>query len=156
LKWKIEYIYGFNISDYKEIEEQLREAHEHIQIQADEFQVSNEELRVQSDELNDANALLFDSVIGFRTLAENSPDLIARFDRQNRCLYSNSAAKFYDIPISAEFYDRSFKEFIDETRSKMEINPEIAEISEKQRENVFITGKSETTEFQYTSSRGKK
>ena len=79
-------IYGFDISDYKETEVRLREAHEQMQIQSEELNVANEELRVQSDELAEANVILHDSVTGFRALAENSPDLIARFDRQNHCL----------------------------------------------------------------------
>jgi hypothetical protein len=33
---------------------------------------------------------------------------------------------------------------------------EITKFSEKQRENVFTTGKTETTEFQYTSLQDKK
>ena len=82
-------MYGFDISDQKEIEARLREANEKTQEQAEELQVFNEELHVQADELNEVNILLHNSVTGFRTLAENSPDLIARFDRQNNCLYAN-------------------------------------------------------------------
>ena len=80
-----------DITERKQIEAELREAYEKLQGQSEELQVSNEELRVQQDELNEKNALLHDSVTGFRTLADNSPDLIARFDRQNNCLYTNPA-----------------------------------------------------------------
>jgi PAS domain S-box-containing protein len=149
-------IYGFDISDYKGIEVRLSEAHEIIKIQSEELQVSNEELRVQSDELNEADALLHDSVIGFRTLAENSPDLITLFDRQDCCIYANSAAKRFDIPLIAEFYVWSVNELIDKTNSKVEINPEIMKLSEKQRKNAFTTGKSEVMVFHYVSSEGKK
>ena len=76
-------MYGFDISEQRETEALLREANEQIQIQSEELNVSNEELRAQSDELHEYNKLLHDSKTGFRTLAENSPDLIARFDRQN-------------------------------------------------------------------------
>ncbi|MHB8101463.1 MAG: PAS domain S-box protein [Methanosarcina sp.] len=149
-------MYGFDISEQKETEALLREANEQIQIQSEELNVSNEELRAQSDELHEYNKLLHDSETGFRTLAENSPDLIARFDRQNHCLYSNPAvAKLYGIPLIAEFYGWSVSEFIDKTNSKLRIDPEVAKFSEKQRENVFITGKSETVESKYKSSQGK-
>jgi PAS domain-containing protein len=37
----------------------------------------------------------------------------------------------------------------------LRINPEVAKFSEKQRENAFITGKSETVESKYKSSQGK-
>ncbi|OEU43824.1 hypothetical protein BGV40_02065 [Methanosarcina sp. Ant1] len=149
-------MYGFDISEQRETEALLREANEQIQIQSEELNVSNEELRAQSDELHEYNKLLHDSETGFRTLAENSPDLIARFDRQNHCLYSNPAvAKLYGIPLIAEFYGWSVSEFIDKTNSKLRIDPKVAKFSEKQRENVFITGKSETVESKYKSSQGK-
>ena len=148
-------MYGFNICEQKETEALLREANEQIQIQSEELNVSNEELRAQADELHEYNKLLHDSETGFRTLAENSPDLIVRFDRQNNCLYSNPAvAKLYGIPLIAEFYGWSASEFIDKTNSKLRMDPEVAKFSEKQRENVFITGKSETVESKYKSSQG--
>jgi len=148
-------MYGFNICEQKETETLLREANEQIQIQSEELNVSNEELRAQADELHEYNKLLHDSETGFRTLAENSPDLIVRFDRQNHCLYSNPAvAKLYGIPRIAEFYGWSASEFIDKTNSKLRMDPEVAKFSEKQRENVFITGKSETVESKYKSSQG--
>jgi hypothetical protein len=61
----------------KKSEEALLEAYEKVQVQSEELQVSNEELRVQSDELHEANKLLHANENKFRTLAENSPDLIA-------------------------------------------------------------------------------
>jgi PAS domain S-box-containing protein len=149
-------ISGFDISDQKELEGKLREAHEKIHKQSEELQISNEESKFQSDELNEANALLHDSIIGFRTLAENSPDLIARFDRQGICSYANPAAKFYDIPIITEFNVCFVNDCIVKTNPKLRINPVFTKSSEKQRKNVFITGKPETMEFLYTSSQGKK
>jgi PAS domain S-box-containing protein len=149
-------MYGFDISDQKEIEARLREAYEKIQIQSEELQVSNEELRVQQDELNEANALLHDRVTGFRTLAENSPDLIARFDRQNHCMYANPAIKlFYDIPLVAEFYGLSAKELANKTSREVQIDPEMIKLSGKQRDKVFTTGKPEAMELHYTSPQGK-
>ena len=62
--------------------------------------MQNEELRAQSEELHEANELLHESENKFRTLAENSPDLIARFDRQNRCIYANPAiAELYIVRL---------------------------------------------------------
>ncbi len=145
-----------DITERKHVEEALREAYEKLQTQSEELQVSNEELRVQSDELHEANVSLHDSVTGFRTLADNSPDLIARFDRQNRCLYANPATtEICGIPLAAEFYGWSLNEFIEKTNSKFKINFEFAIMSEKQRENVFSTGKPEAMEFQYVSPQGK-
>jgi PAS domain S-box-containing protein len=72
-----------NITKRKRADEALNEAYEKIQVQSEELNVSNEELRAQSDELQEYNRLLHNSEKGFRTLAENSPDLIARFDKEN-------------------------------------------------------------------------
>jgi PAS domain S-box-containing protein len=149
-------ISGFDISNKKEIETRLCEAYEQIQIQSEELNVTNEELRAQSAELHEAYELLHDSEKGFRALAENSPDLVARFDRQNHCLYANPVImKFYDTPLIAEFYGWSASEFIDKTQLKLQIDPEMMKLSEKQRANVFAIGKPEAIEFHYTSHQGK-
>ena len=145
-----------DITERKKAEKALCEAYEKLQGQSEELQVSNEELRVQSDELVEANVSLHDSVIGFRTLADNSPDLIARFDRQNHCLYANPAITlFYDTPLVATFYGISAKEFAYKTGHEVQIDPEMIKLSEKQRDNVFTTGKPESMEFKYVSPQGK-
>ena len=83
----------------------------------------------------------------FRTLAENSPDMIARFDRQNRHIYAN--------PADAELYDRSPEEIIGKTHSELGMDPELVKFWKEHHENVFITGKPETMEFRYISPQGK-
>ena len=84
----------------KKSEEALREAYEdlqvhseELQVQSDELQAQSYELQAQSEELKEANKALHESEKNYRTLAENSPDLIARFDRQNRYIYANPAAE---------------------------------------------------------------
>ncbi len=107
-------------------------AYEQIQVQSEELHVSNEESLAQSSELHEPNRLLHDNETGFRTLAENSPDLITLFDRQNYCIYANPAAvKFYDIPAIAKFYGHSVDELIGKTNSKVQIDPEMVTLSEK-------------------------
>jgi len=83
----------------------------------------------------------------FRTLAENSPDMIARFDRQNHHIYAN--------PADAELYDRSPEEIIGKTHSELGMDPELVKFWREHFENVFITGKPKTMEFRYMSPRGK-
>ena len=148
-------VYGFDISEQIETEATLHEAYEQIQVQSEELQISNEESLAQSSKLHESNRLLHDNETGFRTLAENSPDLIARFDRQNYCLYANPAAmKFYDLSAIAEFYGPSVDEFISKTNFKAQIDHEMVILSEKQRANIFATGKPEAMEFHYVSPHG--
>ncbi|HWR25702.1 MAG TPA: PAS domain S-box protein [Methanosarcina sp.] len=83
----------------------------------------------------------------FRTLAENSPDLIARFDRQGHILYIN--------PAFAELYRLSSEEIIGKTNSELGMDPGKVKYWEKYHKNVYTLGKSETVEFLYTSPQGK-
>ena len=154
-------ISGFDISDQKEYEQKLQEAYENLQAQSEEIQVQYEELQaqseeiqvqyeelqVQSEELHKAYESLHESENKFRTLTENSPDLIARFDRQNRHTYANSAA--------VELYGCSQEEIIGKTHTELGRDPELVKLWERHYENVFTTGKTETIEFQYTSPQGK-
>ena len=111
-----------DITGSKRAEEALRAAYEKAQVQSEELHVSNEELRVQSDELHEANTSLYYSENKFRTLAENSPDLIARFDRQRRCIYANpTITKCYATPAIVQFYNRSVDELIGKTNSELAV-----------------------------------
>ncbi|WP_440945334.1 PAS domain S-box protein [Methanosarcina sp. T3] len=125
----------------KRAEGALRETYENLQVQS-------EELQAQSEELNEAYELLRKSEKRFRTLAENSPDLIARFDRQNRHLYVN--------PVSVEIYGHPQEKVIGKTHSELGRDPEQIKFWEEHHEKVFATGKPETMEFEYTSPQGKK
>ncbi|KKG10043.1 PAS domain S-box protein [Methanosarcina sp. 2.H.A.1B.4] len=83
----------------------------------------------------------------FRTLAENSPDVISRLDRQNRYMYVN--------PAAAEPYGSSPEEIVGKTNSELGMDPENVRFWEGHYENVFTTGKPETMEFHYKSPQGK-
>jgi PAS domain S-box-containing protein len=91
---------------------------------------------------------LRESEARFRTLAENSPDSIARFDRQNRHIYVN--------PATSKVYGLSQEEIIGKTHIELGKNPEQAKFWEKYNDKVFTAGKTKTMEFQYISPHGKK
>ena len=140
---------GFNldITERKQADEKLLKAYEQIRIQSEDLQVFNEELQVQSEELQETNQALHESEKRFRTLAENSPDMIIRFDRQNRHTYAN--------PAAAKVYGLSQEEIVGKTYGELRRDPEQVRFWETYYEIVFATGKPETMEFQYTSPTGK-
>ena len=67
----------------------------------------------------------------FRTLAENSPDVISRFDRHNRHIYINPAAE--------EPYCHSQEEIIGRTHTELGMDPEKVKFWEEHHEKVFNT-----------------
>jgi PAS domain S-box-containing protein len=127
--------------------EEIQAQNEELQAQSEEIQVQNLELHAQSEELHEAYKLLNESEKHFRTLAENSPDIIARFDKRNRHLYVN--------PASVELYSCSQERIIGKTHTELGMDSELVKFWERHYENVFTTGKPETMEFQYTSPDGK-
>jgi PAS domain S-box-containing protein len=99
-------------------------------------------------EKKQAEEALIRSENKFRTLAENSPDLIARFDRQKRHIYVN--------PANVEPYGCSPEEIIGKTNGELGMDPWLVKLWEEHYENVFTTGVTEVMEFHYTSPQGKK
>lgn len=75
----------------------------------------------------------------FRILAENSPDIIVRFDIQSRQLYFRQAA--------VDIYSYSQEEIKGKTHNELGSDPEKAKFWKEHNEKVFSTGKTETMEF---------
>ncbi|MHC1755145.1 MAG: PAS domain S-box protein [Methanosarcina sp.] len=122
---------GIDITERKRTEAELKKHREHLE----------ELVREQTAELAESEKR-------FRTLAENSPDVIARFDRRNRHLYANPAAR---AP-----YGWSPEEIIGKTHAELGMDPGKAEFWEENNKKVFTTGKPETMEFEYILPQGKK
>ena len=82
----------------------------------------------------------------YRTLAENSPDIIARFDRNLRYLYVNSAIeKLTGIPS---------RNFVGKPVQEMDLPQNLAETLKKNLQNTIQTGKVEKGEIEAPSSTG--
>jgi len=76
----------------------------------------------------------------FRALAENSPDVIMRFDREYRHIYVNKAVELQTGLLTSEFIDKSHKE--------MGVFPkENVQVWEEALEKVFTSGKPNTIVF---------
>lgn len=77
----------------------------------------------------------------FRTLAENLPDVIIRFDRNFRFLYVN--------PAITRVFGRSAQEYIGKTGEEVNMPPEIITYWQKHLNQVFHRGQPETLEFAF-------
>ena len=132
----------------KRSKEALHEAYENLHVHSMELHVQSDELLAQSEELQEANKALHESETNYRRLAENSPDVIARFDRQKRYIYANPAAE--------EPYGWSLNEIIGKTHDELITDSEEVKLWGKYHEDVLTTGKNKVIEFYHTSPQGKK
>jgi len=82
----------------------------------------------------------------FRTLAENSPDIIARFDRQLRHLYIN--------PIIQEKTGLPPQDFLGKTNRELGMPESLVRYWEDHMRRVFETGQIITVEFAFPSPTG--
>jgi PAS domain S-box-containing protein len=95
-----------------------------------------------------AEKSLQESEIRFRALAENSPDIVTRFDRQHRHIYAN--------PAAVESYDISLEKIIGKTQVELGRDPKKAKFWDEHLENTFFKEKTETLEYEYISLQDKK
>jgi two-component system, chemotaxis family, CheB/CheR fusion protein len=84
----------------------------------------------------------------YRTLAENSPDIITRVDKNLRYLYVNSALE--------KTTGINSKDIIGKTNQEIHLPKKFVETWNKVLQNVIQTGKEEKGEFEFPSSQGTK
>lgn len=134
-----------DISKLKNAEISLKEKNEELQVFNEEYLSQNEELRTALEEINDKNEIIEETINKlhisketFRTIAENTPDVIARLDRngvhqfitQNiekyyKCNYKDYIGKhILDVPYSDDF--------------NIEMNNYFIKVIEQQSQHTFI------------------
>jgi PAS domain S-box-containing protein len=94
---------------------------------------------VLEKEVREGAAQLRETEEKFRTLVENLPDIIARFDPQLRHLYIS--------PSVESVYGRSSQEFVGNTNQEAGMPSELIEAWDAALRRVFATGKPERLEF---------
>lgn len=107
--------------------------------QTAELKKSNKWVSAEISESTQPEEDVLKSEEKFLILAENSPDVIVRFDRQNRHLYVNQ--------VAADIYGYSQEEIKGKTYNELGSDPEKAKFWKEHNEKVFSTGKTETMEF---------
>jgi len=114
------------------------------QVDAQETQRLAEELRAHRDQLEaqvaERTRLLRETEESFRALAENSVDVIMRFDRQHRHLYVNPMVeKQTGIPVA---------DFLGKTHEELGFPSYLVTQWEEAIETVFLSGAAQRIEFQ--------
>ena len=105
--------------------------------------VDSREGRAQATAQRRAIDLLRQAEEQYRTLAENAPEVIARFDRDLRHVYVNEyGAKVYGIPA---------REVIGKSNEELGMPPDKVAFWRRHFEEVLATGEQRTVEFDFES-----
>lgn len=118
-----------DITLQKQAEQVLRTARDELERQVQE----------RTRELQAANTLLAQREREFRTLVENTPDVITRHDRQHRCLYINPAC-IQSLGMPPEF-------FLGKKPSELGYPKDLADFWETSLESVLTKGEMRVDEF---------
>jgi len=118
-----------NVTLLKQAEQTLRTARDELERQVQE----------RTRELQQTNELLAQREREFRTLVENTPDVITRHDRQHRCLYINPAC-IQSLGIPPEF-------FVGKKPSELGYPEDLTYFWENSLESVFTKGEMQIDEF---------
>lgn len=118
-----------NITLQKQAEQTLKMARDELELQVQE----------RTKQLLETNAILQKREQEFRTLVENTPDVISRHNRQYRYLYVNPASTQQSgIPVET---------YLGKTPVDLGYPQEIADFWTASLETVFTTGKMQIDEF---------
>lgn len=118
-----------DITLQKQAEQVLRTARDELERQ----------VQARTQELQEANAMLAQREREFRTLVENTPDVITRHDRQHRCLYINPAC-IQSLGMPPEF-------FIGKKPSELGYPEDLTQFWQTSLQTVFSKGEMQIDEF---------
>lgn len=97
-------------------------------------------------EKNRAEKALLNSERSFRQLAEGFPDVVARYDREFRYIYVNSAVE--------KFTGRVREHFLGKTNAEAGMHDDLCKVLGKHLREVFDTGRPQVFDFHYRSPHG--
>ncbi|MBD2337073.1 PAS domain-containing protein [Calothrix sp. FACHB-156] len=121
-----------NITLQKQAEQTLKMARDELELQVQE----------RTKQLRETNAILQKREREFRTLVENTPDIISRHDRQYRYVYVNPASTQQSgIPIET---------YLGKTQSELGYPQEMTDFWTASLESVFTKGQMRIDEFRVT------
>ena len=140
-----------DITEIKELENALRETQDNLELKVDERteELSKCNIRLESDiyEIKRIEKALRESEEKFRALAENSPDIISRLDKELRYKYINHGS--HTLGLSSEnLIGKKLEDIMPLDR--------ITEIWTESAEKVLKTGKMQDMEFEFPSIHGLK
>jgi PAS domain S-box-containing protein len=109
---------------------------------------SKRELEKEIEQRKKAEKALQESEREYKSLAENIPDVVTRYDKDLHYIFANTAA--------GQAAGISTEAFIGKTNLELGMDPEQVEFWMKHVRNVFTTGKPDTMEFQWQAPDGLK
>jgi PAS domain S-box-containing protein len=148
------YYYGSttDITERKQAKVALERLNEELENRVRErtaqLEQKNQQLKVEIAQRARAEASLRQREQEFRALAENAPDIIARFDRELRHLYVN--------PASEQAYGRPPQELIGKTHRELGMPEANVSLWEQVIRKIFETGQKDVIEFSFLTPNGLK
>ena len=135
-----------DITERRLMENALQEKQEEIEVQSEELEAQNEELRAGNVELAETIRKLQESEARYRSLAENIPSVLMRYDRDFRVVYlSPQAEDITGIPT---------EQFIGKTNRQVGMPEDLCNTWEAAIQRVFQTGDNQELEFEFPEADG--
>ena len=127
---------GTDISERKNFEDALQRAHDDLERRVDE----------RTETLSTALQTLQERENELRTITQNAPDVITRFDRQLRHIFVN--------PAIERVTGLAPNDFLGKTNRELQMNPELVAQWEAELQQVFDSRQSVRSEFSFSGLDG--